>query len=305
MVEAAQQRSGLTGLDKGWFKHHRWKLLAFYLGVPVLVGIYGAFNNWQLLKQAGLLPVIVFYLAHSLPPWLVTCATTIGVMYALKAVKPSPWIIMGLGSVLACFIVAPIANWITEYYEVRWQMVELHDRVAPMWSIEFFSYMFSATMVWFLVNYIFDRFLGLPRYRYTIPRGYDFKEVAPSTDVSEPDQPGPEAQLPGFFSRIPARLTAAQVLAIKAEQHYIRVIAVDRSYMLLYRFSDAVRELDPEMGVQVHRSYWVSYQGIESVKPRAKKFTIRLKNEEDVPVSAPYHAVVKEAARAHNIPVIG
>jgi hypothetical protein len=38
--------------------------------------------------------------------------------------------------------------------------------------------------------------------------------------------------------------SSSRFLAIKAEQHYIRVYSPDKEYMILYRFSDAVRELD-------------------------------------------------------------
>jgi len=277
-----------------WFTSRRWKLLAFYFGVPVVVALYGGINNWQLLKQAGLLPGLLFYIAHALPPWMITCGSTFGVMWALQRWKPNPWIIMALGTTLGAFIAQPFAAWLTGYYEVQLGIADLHDQVAPMFSAEFWRYFFSAAVMWFLVNYVFDRFLGLPRYRYTIPRGYDFKDVSPykagaSSDSSEP--------LPGFLERMPVRMDAKDVLAIKAEQHYIRVYAAEREYMVLYRFSDAVRELPESLGQQVHRSYWLGYSGVDTVRPRVKKFSVKLTNGADIPVSTPYHSVVKEKAR--------
>ena len=71
-----------------WFDSRRLKLLAFYLGVPVAVGVYGAINNWQLLREAGYLQGITFYLAHAIPPWTFTCAMTTLVMYLLRRWKP-------------------------------------------------------------------------------------------------------------------------------------------------------------------------------------------------------------------------
>jgi len=296
---AIQQNTSSTRSKAPWFTSERWKLLAFYLGVPLTVGLYGGINNWQLLKQAGYVPGLLFYMGHALPPWLVTCLTTFSVMWVLQRFKPPPWVIMAIGSVLAAFMTQPFASWLTGYYEVRWNIPDLHDQVAPMFSVEFWRYLISATVMWFLINYIFDRFLGLPRYRYTIPRGYDFKDMAPVPVADDAVQ-----SLPGFFGRIPMRLSLDDVLAIKAEQHYIRVYTEEQDYMILYRFSDAAREMPEDSGFQVHRSYWVSYAGVASIRPRAKKFLIHLTNGENVPVSGPYHTQVKDVARERNWLVI-
>ncbi len=304
MVMASNDVSGTEraghGQTQSWFDSRRLKLLAFYLGVPVTVGIYGALNNWELLREAGYVQGIGFYLAHSLPPWMVTCLMTTSVMYALRQWKPSPWVIMGIGSVIAAFIVAPALNWLTGEFEARWGLDGMHDQVAPMLSASFWRYLTTATIMWFLVNFIFDRFLGLPRYRYTLPRGYDFKE-APKIDA---ERPAGSLPLPNFLTRAPNALEVDDVLAIKAEQHYIRLITEAREYMLLYRFSDAVNELEPSVGQQVHRSFWVNNTAIDSVRPRAKKFILTLTNGFEVPVSGPYHAVVKEFARVNGIKVL-
>ena len=105
------------------------------------------------------------------------------------------------------------------------------------------------------------------------------------------------------MERVPVILTLDEVLAIKAEQHYIRVYTPEREYMLLYRFSDAVRELGPDIGIQVHRSYWVNKKAIDCVKPRTKKFLIKLVTGTEIPVSIPYHAMVKDLARALGLSV--
>ena len=106
---------------------------------------------------------------------------------------------------------------------------------------------------------------------------------------------------PGFMQRMPVDLGLDDILAIKAEQHYIRVYTEKRDYMLLHRFSDAVHELGTDIGMQVHRSYWVNKKAIECIKPRAKKFQVRLVTGQEIPVSTPYHAMVKEMARSGSL----
>jgi hypothetical protein len=290
---------------KPLFNQRNWRLLAFYLGVPLVVALYGGLNNWQLLEQAGYGPALAFYAAHALLPWWTTCALTSLAMVSLARFKPSPYILMAIGSIAAGFVTLPYTNWLTVSWEARWPAEQLHEQIAPLFSAEFWRYLTSATLVWFAVNFVFDRFLGLPRYRYVIPRGYDFHVRTSGDDPAEPDATRAVGIQPGFLERMPVRSSLDQVLAIKAEQHYIRVYTAEREYLVLYRFSDAVRELDPALGLQVHRSYWVKRTAIELIKPGAKKFLIRLRTGTDIPVSAPYQGLVREMARAAGLPVRG
>ena len=287
-----------------WLDSRTWRLLAFYLGVPIIVALYGGLNNWQLLEIAGYGPALGFYTAHAILPWWTTCALTSLAMATLARWKPSPYLLMAIGSLAAAFITLPYTNWLTAAWESRWPIEQLHQQIASLFSAEFWRYTASATGMWFVVNFIFDRFLGLPRYRYVIPRGYDFHVPTNSAKAELPvadEQLSPK--LPGFMERVPVILTLDEVLAIKAEQHYIRVYTPEREYMLLYRFSDAVHELGPDIGIQVHRSYWVNKKAIDCVKPRAKKFLIKLVTGTEIPVSIPYHAMVKDLARALGLSV--
>lgn len=284
------------------------RLIAFYVGVPFIIGIYGALNNWELLERAGYPLTLAFYAAHAFPPWWMTCASTSFAMWALRFVKPPPFALMAVGAILGGLVALPYTNWLTGLSGDAWQDATLSRQVAPIFSAEFWRYIARATIIWFGINFVFDRFLGLPRYRYVIPRGYDFHErpsrgdTEPAGEAASPDSAPAQTSLPGFAERIPARISINDILGIKAEQHYIRVFTPDREYMVLYRFSDAVRELDPALGLQVHRSYWVSKTAIDTVRPSAKKFSIRLSTGASVPVSTPYHGVVKEFARVNQIP---
>ena len=149
--------------------------------------------------------------------------------------------------------------------------------------------MLRATVVWIAVNLLFDRFLGFPRYRYDV--------VTPSIEV--PDN----ADAPRFLQRLPNNVSADEVIALKAEQHYVRVYTAGRSFMTLYRFSDAVAELDPERGLQVHRSYWVNTSAIKAIKRGPKKLQVLFDSGMTVPVSGPYRGLVEQLARSEKIPV--
>lgn len=284
-----------------------WRLLGFYVGVPVSIAIYASLNNWELLAAAGYRGALAFYVAHALAPFWTTCLLCSLTMRVLERWKPAPSIIMAIGALLGAMVTLPYTNWLTRLAAGSWPDIHLQQQIAPMFSAEFWRYTARATAVWFGVNFIFDRFLGLPRYRYTVPRGYDFREAPTNTRpvenaVGNGEKTIEERHQPAFLARIPQRIALTDVLAIKAEQHYIRVFTPDRIFMVLYRFGDAINELDSDLGLQVHRSYWVNKNAIDCIRPRAKKFSLRLTGGIEIPVSIPYHNTVKDLAHKLGLP---
>jgi len=275
-----------------------WRSFAYFIGVPLLVAVYAGVNNWEMQNIAGFQAGILFYLAHSLLPWWITCISTTVFKKLLANWKP-PWLaLLVLGHTLGCLIVLPYSNWLTGIYAERWPLLALGNEVGPVFSIAFWKYWLQAGVVWIAVKYVFDHFIGLPLYRYVIPRGYEQrKNIAPE----EPPQNGWGGRQPGFIDRLPAALLPAEVLAIKAEQHYIRVYSPTKEYMVLYRFSDALRELDDALGKQVHRSYWVNTQAISSIHAKAKDFSVRISTGVDIPVSTPYQGLMRELTRTERL----
>ena len=279
-----------------------WRLLSFYAGVPAFVGIYGALNNWEIQQNMGYGVSLAFYLAHSFIPWWTTCLSTTFLMWAMNRIKPPPLAIMIPGSLIGCFLTLPYTNWVTSVFERNWptSMSGFGGIPTSPWSGDFLEYMIRATVMWVIVNFVFDRFVGLPRYRYEIPRGYENRAGPAEADTqTEPDT----LPLPAFITRLPVRVRLHEILAVKAEQHYIRIITPGRDHMILYRFSDAVSQLDTELGMQVHRSWWVAHSAIDGLQQSAKKLQIVLTTGEEVPVSAPYQGMLKELARSKGIPL--
>lgn len=106
---------------------------------------------------------------------------------------------------------------------------------------------------------------------------------------------GPTA--PAFFERFNPPLKG-RVLAVQAQEHYIRVITSEGALTTLYRFGDALRELQELPGLQVHRSFWVADAGVAGLKSGRRGLRIVLRNGEQVPVSAKHAEVVQQRYNA-------
>lgn len=101
-----------------------------------------------------------------------------------------------------------------------------------------------------------------------------------------------EGTTPAFFERFDPPLKGP-VLAVQAQEHYVRVITGEGALTTLYRFGDALRELEGLSGLQVHRSFWVADAGVASLKPDKRGLKILLRNGEQVPVSARHADMVQ------------
>ena len=88
-----------------------------------------------------------------------------------------------------------------------------------------------------------------------------------------------------IYERLKPILRNADLFAISAEDHYVRVYTSNGEDLILMRFSDAVKETVPLLGLSVHRSWWVAEAGIKSSDQKNRKANIVLKNNLPVPVS--------------------
>jgi hypothetical protein len=96
-----------------------------------------------------------------------------------------------------------------------------------------------------------------------------------------------------FRHRLSARRRAARLLAVEAEDHYLRVHTDAGDELITAKFSDALVELGRLTGYQTHRSWWVAASAIEAVRWRRGRGELRLASGLTVPVSRTHAAVLK------------
>lgn len=111
-----------------------------------------------------------------------------------------------------------------------------------------------------------------------------------SAQKQAPDH-GAEQKRPAIIERLPANLRSAEIYALAAEDHYVRIITSRGDALILMRLSDAIREAAPLPGLAPHRSWWVAEAGVKSVKGKQ----ITLQSDQIVPISRSGAKTVKEA----------
>ena len=103
-------------------------------------------------------------------------------------------------------------------------------------------------------------------------------------------EPQPEPE----FLKLSSSRKAKDVLALQAEEHYLRIFSDDGAELVHYRFGNAVDEMPAALGLQVHRSWWVAENAIRSAQRGSRRWQLDLVTDISVPVSDSYVAAVRE-----------
>lgn len=123
----------------------------------------------------------------------------------------------------------------------------------------------------------------------------------PAADGAEAPRPAPPLPEPraapaafpsALLSRLPPGI-GLDILALETEDHYLRVHAAGGSALILMRMADAVALLDPRLGAQVHRRWWVAEAAVACVRAEGQKLSLRLADDTLVPVGRTFAAAAK------------
>lgn len=137
---------------------------------------------------------------------------------------------------------------------------------------------------------------------------------APSPTAGDSEAPGRAPALPlsdkeaipaafpsALLSRLPPEV-GSDIIALETEDHYLRVHAAGGSALILMRMADAVALLDPRLGAQVHRRWWVAEAAVAGLRTEGRKLSLCLVDKSLVPVGRTFSAAARARfADARNI----
>jgi len=97
-----------------------------------------------------------------------------------------------------------------------------------------------------------------------------------------------------FRERLPFKFRHAEIHAMEAEDHYLRVHTSTGDTLILMRLYDAIRELDGIEGSQTHRSWWVARAAVTDTIRANGRITLVLTGELTAPVSRSFQKALKK-----------
>jgi hypothetical protein len=105
----------------------------------------------------------------------------------------------------------------------------------------------------------------------------------------------PNAPPPRFRDRLPAKLVGADLWAVEAEDHYLRLHTSLGSDLILMRLGDAIAELEGIEGARTHRSWWVARDAVRRVERDDGRALLHLPDGTAAPVSRAYSKALRAA----------
>lgn len=103
-----------------------------------------------------------------------------------------------------------------------------------------------------------------------------------------------EGIAPGMIrARLSPRLARARLLAVEAEDHYLRIRTEAGSDLVLMRFGDALEALRACDGFRTHRSWWVARAAVDTVRWKGGRGELVLSDGSTAPVSRTYASALK------------
>jgi hypothetical protein len=292
--------------------------LAFYLGIPLLLAALNGANHAGLAHSMSVSLGIVYWVGLCVPLWLAFDVMTRAVAIAMRPWAPPLWLVLCAGSLAGLAVVPPYVEWYVDSVSPAlgsttdgFQAVRLLEmRVSELDRV---LGMAIWPMFWICVNYYYDRMLSIPRYRGRImelsaPGGATGKPTpAPAEQAAQvpaggepivsPSAEAADAALSdaGILRQVPPKL-GKDIVALQAEDHYVRVYTLAGSALVRYRFKDAVEELRGLSGRRVHRSFWVRDQYVKGTRSLGDGLEIVMTTGLRVPVSRAYRSAVRSIA---------
>ena len=98
-----------------------------------------------------------------------------------------------------------------------------------------------------------------------------------------------------FLERLPPRLAGAELYAVEAEDHYLRLHTSKGQDLILMRLADAVDELAGLEGARTHRSWWVAKAAVVEARRGDGRAMLVLHSGVEAPVSRSYAPGLRKA----------
>jgi hypothetical protein len=203
----------------------------------------------------------------------------IGIHIGLQSIhffdRLNPWLKLAFSGLLGSFFFMPIALAIDYQFQLDERLDPGHWRaLIPVLREEFSGIVWPVTLTWVAIN--------APR---ILQISFQDIEAPVSGDPTAQHEQATSEALNGFWSLIPREI-GKDIIYLKSELHYVRVVTTGGEKLVLFNLKDAVADLEKRLpGIQTHRSYWVSGNHIKAMVSEKNRPFILTRNDQKVPVS--------------------
>lgn len=103
-----------------------------------------------------------------------------------------------------------------------------------------------------------------------------------------------KAPLTMLQNKLPHHL-GHEIISVQAQDHYVEVTTTEGNAMVLMRLGDAVRDLEPLGGIQVHRSWWINLAYVTRTGKGPSGPELILSSDQKIPVGRSFRSALRKA----------
>ncbi|MEZ5457806.1 MAG: LytTR family DNA-binding domain-containing protein [Steroidobacteraceae bacterium] len=230
----------------------------------------------------------------------------------LRPWHPPLWLVLTIGYLLNLWISSlynvpivaalvefgrvPLTPDLAAYFDMERSLVDPHYLLMLLRAGA------AGLVIWLTVNLLFQRLTASDRFALAVAAARSAATTAHAPVVPPATQPVPAQPPtpPRFFGRLDKLrgLPPADLLAVEAEDHYIRVHSRRGKELIYYRFRDALEDLHGWDGIRAHRSVWIRRDSFVKVEESGRATWVVLESGERLPVSFAHRALVRAAVQA-------
>jgi hypothetical protein len=225
---------------------------------------------------------IGYWLVLSFATWAALALATWLAARVLRPWQPPAWLAWTVGAVAGSLAARPLIYGITDLFHPFMGGATIRDMPPIEAAPEFVAYYVSN---WSLV---LGMWLAACWFAARLPD----EPPAAVSQTAAPDRIVPQ----GFLRRLPPGI-GTDVIALQAEDHYIRVHTPAGSALVLCGLADAMATLADVglRGQRVHRSWWIASGSVAKTVTNGRRTAAILVNGVEVPVSQTYRELARAA----------
>jgi LytTr DNA-binding domain len=251
--------------------------VALLIGPPMLAGVMLGANQTRAGAFMPWLGSIGYWIAISLATWWLIAIATRLVDMVLRPWHPPAWLVWVAGAVAGSFVARPAIYAITDVFRPLMRAPVLRGMRPWAFDLDFLGYYIAN---WSLIIALWVAACAVAAY-------WRQRQPVATPEVASDD--AAIAQAHGILLRLPPAI-GRDVIALQAEDHYVRAHTMLGNALVLGSLSDAIADLERSglIGQRTHRSWWVASNAVAARVTRGRHIVLVLANGIEVPVSVTY-----------------
>jgi len=253
--------------------------LALLVGLPLLAGAVLGANQTRAGAYMPWAVSILYWCLISVATWWLFAVSTYAVRALLRPwTVPAPLVWLA-GALFGSFLARPAIYAIVDFFRPAMASPSLRSMVPARLDLGFVTYYLTN---WSLI-------IGLWLAACWWLRHAEHAEPSAERPQTAAPSAAPAASRRGILLRTP-RSIGHDVIALQAEDHYVRVHTRLGNALVLGSLSDAIDDVVASgvSGQRTHRSWWVASSAVVAKEQRGRQLALVLCNGVEAPVSVSY-----------------